>query len=390
MALALSMLIGEKLNRNRLSLKESPMKDSPTAQRKKGASNESQEMAPQESEFPSKWAEQITHRSDPSPRDSKPSSLPGSPSIGYSETNFPPEWKDELMRQDAESAAYPKDVPPPDPDEVPIGELPDALDVSGARGGNRAAAATPPKNIPWWGTDSKLSQVTSTCSTSCNTNWRHRRELAWQADDASPTCLQCGAAFNFVRRRHHCRGCGRLLCADCTQYRAIIPQAENKQRVCSRCISTRFSLYGAAQAGDAASVKRLVEVQGGPSRCDTSALEDAVNQGNLTAVQVLVHAGVELDKGNEEGVTTLMQAAFHGHADVVKVLVEAGANVDKKDGFGRDALDHAAKGGNVSTFCQVLRDASIPGDKDGERQTNESDVGGSGFGVKLRDMVQWG
>ena len=39
---------------------------------------------------------------------------------------------------------------------------------------------------------------------------------------------------------------------------------------------------------------------------------------------------------------------------------------------------------------QVLRDASIPGDKDGERQTNESDVGGSGFGVKLRDMVQWG
>ena len=33
--------------------------------------------------------------------------------------------------------------------------------------------------------------------------------------------------------------------------------------------------------------------------------------------------------------------------------MEAGANVDKKDGFGRDALDHAAKGGNVSTFCQV-------------------------------------
>jgi len=32
------------------------------------------------------------------------------------------------------------------------------------------------------------------------------------------------------------------------------------QRACGRCISTRFSLYGAAQAGDVASVKRLVEV----------------------------------------------------------------------------------------------------------------------------------
>lgn len=65
--------------------------------------------------------------------------------------------------------------------------------------------------------------------------------------------------------------------------------------------------------------------------------------------------------------------------------MEAGADVDKKDDFGRDALDHAAKGGHVSAFCQVLREASLPG----EAQMVDTQARGLG-GIKLRDMVQWG
>ena len=96
--------------------------------------------------------------------------------------------------------------------------------------------------------------------------------------------------------------------------------ATQMQRACGRCISTRFSLYGAAQAGDVASVKRLVEVQGGVATCDHTALEQAVTQGELKAVEVLVSVGVALNRGNMDGVTSLMQAAFCGHADIIKVL----------------------------------------------------------------------
>jgi len=48
---------------------------------------------------------------------------------------------------------------------------------------------------------------------------RLHRELSWQPDDATGECAECAAPFNFVRRRHHCRGCGRLLCGECSRYK---------------------------------------------------------------------------------------------------------------------------------------------------------------------------
>ena len=187
--------------------------------------------------------------------------------------------------------------------------------------------------------------LTSVKAATCSV--RVHRELTWQPDDASGECAECAMPFNFLRRRHHCRGCGRLLCGDCSSYKATLlhhsrhariltpclapkapmpagaviegkPVATQMQRACARCISTRFSLYGAAQAGDAASVKRLGEVQGGLAKCDNSALEQAVISGELQAVQVLVQVGVALNRGNREGVTCLMQAAYCGHEEILK------------------------------------------------------------------------
>ena len=36
-------------------------------------------------------------------------------------------------------------------------------------------------------------------------------------------CAECGVAFSFFLRRHHCRACGRVLCAECTQRKAALP-----------------------------------------------------------------------------------------------------------------------------------------------------------------------
>ena len=38
----------------------------------------------------------------------------------------------------------------------------------------------------------------------------------WIPDSMAPLCMGCGCAFSLVRRRHHCRSCGRVFCAKCS------------------------------------------------------------------------------------------------------------------------------------------------------------------------------
>ncbi|KAM7539225.1 hypothetical protein Aperf_G00000055609 [Anoplocephala perfoliata] len=71
----------------------------------------------------------------------------------------------------------------------------------------------------------------------------------WAADASSSVCVSCGARFTVLRRRHHCRTCGRLLCASCTPHRVPLPstfinrispssQEENLLRLVAGSVST--------------------------------------------------------------------------------------------------------------------------------------------------------
>jgi hypothetical protein len=33
----------------------------------------------------------------------------------------------------------------------------------------------------------------------------------WVPDNEAPTCMSCKAIFTVVRRRHHCRNCGKVI-----------------------------------------------------------------------------------------------------------------------------------------------------------------------------------
>lgn len=38
----------------------------------------------------------------------------------------------------------------------------------------------------------------------------------WIPDERAETCMRCGKSFGWRRRRHHCRLCGRCVCATCS------------------------------------------------------------------------------------------------------------------------------------------------------------------------------
>ncbi|KAM5443562.1 hypothetical protein MferCBS31731_001335 [Microsporum ferrugineum] len=46
----------------------------------------------------------------------------------------------------------------------------------------------------------------------------------WQPDSEVTECPICGVTFTFWFRKHHCRKCGRVVCAACSPHRITIPQ----------------------------------------------------------------------------------------------------------------------------------------------------------------------
>ena len=46
----------------------------------------------------------------------------------------------------------------------------------------------------------------------------------WQPDSQVTKCPICGIPFSFWFRKHHCRKCGRVVCASCSPHRITIPR----------------------------------------------------------------------------------------------------------------------------------------------------------------------
>ena len=46
----------------------------------------------------------------------------------------------------------------------------------------------------------------------------------WQPDSEVTECPICGNPFSFWYRKHHCRKCGRVVCASCSPHRITIPR----------------------------------------------------------------------------------------------------------------------------------------------------------------------
>ena len=59
---------------------------------------------------------------------------------------------------------------------------------------------------------------------------------AWVRDDAVTMCMSCTTAFTTLRRRHHCRACGKIVCSHCSSNKASLEYDNNRMnRVCNDC-----------------------------------------------------------------------------------------------------------------------------------------------------------
>ncbi|XP_057716093.1 zinc finger FYVE domain-containing protein 21 isoform X2 [Corythoichthys intestinalis] len=62
-------------------------------------------------------------------------------------------------------------------------------------------------------------------------------EPRWVPDKDCPRCMQCDTKFDFIKRRHHCRRCGRCFCDKCCSRKVALPRMSfvDPVRQCAQC-----------------------------------------------------------------------------------------------------------------------------------------------------------
>uniref|UniRef100_A0A8C5UH31 FYVE-type domain-containing protein n=1 Tax=Malurus cyaneus samueli TaxID=2593467 RepID=A0A8C5UH31_9PASS len=69
-----------------------------------------------------------------------------------------------------------------------------------------------------------------------------RRLPEWVPDSTCSQCSACRSPFTLLRRRHHCRSCGKIFCARCSPNAAVLPHYSQSKpvRVCTHCYTTHL------------------------------------------------------------------------------------------------------------------------------------------------------
>lgn len=72
-------------------------------------------------------------------------------------------------------------------------------------------------------------------------NYSGEKKSHWLNDNYSNVCMNCSAEFSLLRRRSHCRSCGKLFCHYCTSHTSYVPSlgyTDKPVRVCDKCYNT--------------------------------------------------------------------------------------------------------------------------------------------------------
>ncbi|XP_066257587.1 zinc finger FYVE domain-containing protein 16 isoform X2 [Euwallacea similis] len=84
--------------------------------------------------------------------------------------------------------------------------------------------------------ESRVSEASGqTSETFLDKSWLGKQAPLWIPDADASACLHCDMKFTVIKRRHHCRACGLVLCSKCCNLRCRLEYLDSEARVCNKC-----------------------------------------------------------------------------------------------------------------------------------------------------------
>jgi ankyrin repeat protein len=123
--------------------------------------------------------------------------------------------------------------------------------------------------------------------------------------------------------------------------------------------SRQTAMYHAAEQGDAARIKALLQTEPALAssqnpKTGITVLCAAAFAGHQDAVELLLASGADINGRSKAGETTLNLLAAAGNQDMVKFFLAHGADVSALDANGETALHMAAMGGHPEVAQLLL------------------------------------
>ncbi|KAL3475260.1 ankyrin repeat-containing domain protein [Aspergillus californicus] len=119
-------------------------------------------------------------------------------------------------------------------------------------------------------------------------------------------------------------------------------------------------LVAASRSSQVEAMRLLLERGAKPDlgTVEDPALVVACREGHLSAVQVLLSAGANIEQTGSSGRTPLATASLSGYVDIMKLLLSVGAKIDN-DGTYKSPFNQALTGDNPQAV-KVLLDSGVP------------------------------
>ncbi|XP_063926655.1 zinc finger FYVE domain-containing protein 9 isoform X2 [Zophobas morio] len=141
-------------------------------------------------------------------------------------------------------------------------------------------------------------------ATTTNNSWLGKQAPLWIPDAEATSCLHCEQKFTVIKRRHHCRACGYVLCSKCCNLKYRLEYLEDVARVCNKCYDILAKEATSSSGSESNSPRMSQPNPNNPLEyCSTVPPHQQVSGTNQNPPAVMVPVGVLKRKGSNKART---------------------------------------------------------------------------------------